>query len=583
MKDRRAPYFQATVATVLLALGVYLAGNNLVGLWDRDEPRYAQTAKQMLQSDPPDWVVPRLLDNVRTAKPIFIYWCQMAAMRLMGAGDFAARLPSGLAIAATLLVVGLTLLRFAGAERAFWAVLILACSGLVMAAGKMAITDGVLLLWITIAQICLFAVYSGKARWKTALVMWIAIALAALTKGPVVLGVSLMTMLTLAVVDSVRLAVARESRPFPGIQSPLWKKAIRWWPRTRPLMGLLVVAVICSPWLWLIHQRAPGFLSRAIGYDVITRIVEPLEGHKGRFGFYFVSLWGTYMPWSLLLPATFIVGWRNLRFRTVRFAFAAAVGPWVMFEILQTKLIHYVLPIFPPLAFLTADLLVRCLRGRQPDLHHRLRMLPVSIWAGAVALLAFGGFVPFVKLPFLPSGAFPESRAELLAPATVIALLGLGWAAFVWWLWWVKALRSAMLAMAGGMMLVIVTFYVFYLPRADFLWLPQWAAGVLQREGATAKGEALMLDYQEDSLPWYQGGTIRAIDRSFDFNRPDLWTPWFALTRQEWDRTPRLFRQSFAVVASRRGWDYADRGKIVELMVVRRRIAPEAEHAPGTE
>ena len=50
---------------ILAAAGVYLVGNGAVALWDRDEPRYAQTSRQMLQSG--DWVVPHYLDNVRTA------------------------------------------------------------------------------------------------------------------------------------------------------------------------------------------------------------------------------------------------------------------------------------------------------------------------------------------------------------------------------------------------------------------------------------------------------------------------------------------------------------------------------------
>ena len=53
------------------------------------------------------------------------------------------------------------------------------------------------------------------------------------------------------------------------------------------------------------------------------------------------------------------------------FALSAVVGAWGMFECFQTKLPHYLLPVFPPLAFLTADAIVRCLRGEHEDLTTR--------------------------------------------------------------------------------------------------------------------------------------------------------------------------------------------------------------------
>src|SRR5436190_21887256 len=96
------------------SLAVYLAGNARVSLWDRDEPRYAQTSRQMLRSG--DWVVPRLLDEVRTAKPIFIYWCQATSMKLFGDNDFAARLPSAIALTLTLVMVAVAVYRWTGRE-----------------------------------------------------------------------------------------------------------------------------------------------------------------------------------------------------------------------------------------------------------------------------------------------------------------------------------------------------------------------------------------------------------------------------------------------------------------------------------
>src|SRR5437762_2722371 len=142
------------ILVIIAAGALYLIGNDRVGLWDRDEPRYAQTSKQMLLSEPADWVVPRLLDKVRTAKPIFIYWCQAGAMWMLhSTGEFAARLPSAVAMIITLIVLGVAIGRNIGWQRAVWTAFILGTSGLVIAAAKMCITDSLLLLWITIAQI----------------------------------------------------------------------------------------------------------------------------------------------------------------------------------------------------------------------------------------------------------------------------------------------------------------------------------------------------------------------------------------------------------------------------------------------
>src|SRR6058998_848635 len=92
---------------ILAATAVYLMGNDRVPLWDRDEPRNAQAARQMLTSG--DWVVQRFLDKVRTAKPPFTAWCQASAMAAFGQTSFAARLPSAVAMTLTLMVIAIAL------------------------------------------------------------------------------------------------------------------------------------------------------------------------------------------------------------------------------------------------------------------------------------------------------------------------------------------------------------------------------------------------------------------------------------------------------------------------------------------
>ena len=198
------PGLRRLILLLLACAVVYLVGNRSVPLWDRDEPRFAQTSRQMLQSG--DWVVPRLYDAVRTAKPPLIYWLQASAMKVLGdrgpAGVFAARLPSSVAM---LLTPGLSgpgaVARRRARRHALWTVLILSSCVLVVLAAKAGLTDSVLLLFVTVAQLCLYAVWRGRGTWGVTVVMAVAIALALLTKGPVAVGVQAMTLLALGAVE----------------------------------------------------------------------------------------------------------------------------------------------------------------------------------------------------------------------------------------------------------------------------------------------------------------------------------------------------------------------------------------------
>ena len=106
------------------------------------------------------------------------------------------------------------------------------------------------------------------------------------------------------------------------------------------------------------------FPRTSISHDVVNRVRSGLENHTGPPGYYLATIWPFFLPWSLLLPLAAVVAWKNRRLPVVRFAMAAVLGPWLMFEIVRTKLPHYMLPTYPWLALLVADAIVRCLRGQ---------------------------------------------------------------------------------------------------------------------------------------------------------------------------------------------------------------------------
>ena len=544
------------VLLIAAVAGVYLVGNGRVGLFDRDEPRYAQTAKQMLQSDPPDWVVPRLLDQVRTAKPVFIYWCQATSMRFLGTNEFAARLPSAVAMVMTLCLLAAVLWRSVGPERAVWTVFIFATCGLVVAAAKMCITDSVLLLWIAIAQLCLCAIYHGRRSWGVVLTMWLAVGLAGLTKGPVVLGVQVTTLIVLACLD---LAAHWHS-------PTRWRDAFGWWKHTRPLVGIVLVAAIVAPWLWSIEQRSPGFLRQTILHDIWTRSMTPLEGHGGPPGFYLLTIWGTYFPWSLLLPTAATIAWKSRADSKIRFALAAVIGPWVMMEFVQTKLVHYVMPAFPALAFLTADALVRCIKGERDDLVRPIAVVVAGVWAVMVAL---AGSVPWVLV--YRHGSIGDMWPVLASMSVVGLIFGAG----VFNMFRRKQIAAAGLSMGLGMMAVAVWTFGIFLPRAEFMWVPKRVAAILHEHGGTKPGDVIMIDFTEDSLAYYQGGTIRRRDDDYLKATPlEQWPTWVVLTQGIYEDLPGRLRDRLEIVGRVRGWAYADGGRAVEVLVARK-LFPE--------
>jgi 4-amino-4-deoxy-L-arabinose transferase-like glycosyltransferase len=532
---------------LICAAAVYLIGNESVPLWDRDEPRYAQTSRQMLQSD--DWVVPRFLDQVRTAKPPFIYWCQANAMKLLRSdGAFAARLPSAIAMVATIGVLAWWLRGHVGRRRAIWCTFIFASSGLVIAAGKMCLTDSVLLLWVTVAQICLYEIMSGRGTWMVWIAMGAAVGCAGLTKGPVVLGVMGTTLVLYYILGWKRRERAR------GLHGVDWG---------RSGVAIAIIAIICAPWVLLIHHREPQFLPRILGHDVLNRISSGLEGHKGPPGYYLLLIWVTYFPWSLFLPGAIAYAWRHRGDRLTRFALASVIGPWVMFEIVQTKLPHYVLPIFPWLALLTARMLVYADRPVRMELRNKPFLLAVTLWCGIVTLLC----------------ASPMFASLLMPTASVIVMLSLAIAAvgFEWSRSVFMAFRRgkpllAGFAMGAGTLLIVGLAYGGFLPFVPDIQTSRRVAQILREEGATQLGSVIMIDYKEPSLAFYQGGTIReeSNDQYLAQTNPLLWPRWIVLTRRIWDSQPPEVRGQLEPIGAVNGWWYP-KGRRVEVLVVRKR------------
>lgn len=549
----RSPVFTA-ILIIAAAAAVYLVGNGRTSLLDRDEPRYAQCSRQMLQSG--DWVVPHLYDQIRAKKPPGIYWCQATAMRFLGDTAFAARLPSAIATVLTLALLGAVVARHVGPRHALWTIFVFASSALTIFTAKMAMTDAVLLFFTVVAQLCVYALWQRRGGWPAAVILSLAIGCGALVKGPFILGVLAGTLALLALLkwlDRRRPTEDARTAPPRGQSHPA--RVIAMW-----FVGIAIVAALVLPWLYLVNHREPRFLREAT-QEARQHLEQGGEGHVGPPGYHLVLVWGTYLPWSLLLTLAIGTAFKNRRDPRVRFALASALGTWVFVEILRTKLPHYILPAFPALAFLTADAIIRCLDGQSPA----LKSLGIRVAAGVIAVVAIAGSTApwwwlarrFHDVPWLP--------------LTVLGIVGVVYGSCVWFFFHTRRPFPALISMGVGALAMGAALFGVYLPHSQPLRLSIRVADVLKENRVVEPGQVLMLDYKEPSLGFYQGGTIREAKHSLPVVQDlDSAPPWLVMTREIWNQaTPEARARMQIVGAPLDGLNYSDSLRPTELLVVR--------------
>jgi len=361
--DRIAPLPIHLLLLFLLSGLLFFIGLGDMGLTDRDEGRNAGAGREMFASG--DLVTPTFNGELRVAKPVFLYWLMTASYHLFGVNEFAARFPSALFGIALIVMHYLFLARLRGPTVGLYGALMLLLNIEILALGRMAITDSVLIFFTTLSLygfwLGLHEPGSGR-HW-----MWGfygGMALATLTKGPIGFAVPLITAL-------LYLMATRRWRLF--------------WERGLPLAGTLLFFILAGPWyaaMFLIHGDA---YSTEAKVHTVGRFLAPMEGHGVGWWFYFPVLLLGFYPWSSFLPAGLYhayISWRAFRTQQSRphapseletaetahdeldwFMGFWIVGVFIFFSLSSTRLPHYIGPLFPACAILAASYWTRGLEN----------------------------------------------------------------------------------------------------------------------------------------------------------------------------------------------------------------------------
>jgi 4-amino-4-deoxy-L-arabinose transferase-like glycosyltransferase len=389
---------------ILLAAGMmYFTCLGTAALWDEDETWHASIAREMLDRN--DWVVPRFNGELFPDKPPLMFWNMIAGFGLFGISEIGARFFSAIfGVAAALLTYHLGR-RLFNERIGFWGGLIAASSIIFTVSARAATVDAALVCLTTAAFLCFVMIWGerkdkttkignwvfanrsislqksenqvGSGRFKTQFLFiayYALLGVAVLAKGPIGF---LLPMAALGLFLMIKNYRPKEAKVVEISKESGFGAAISRWDilgvakrilasffvslwQLRPVTGVLVTLAVALPWYVMVDLRTNGEWVRMFIYEsCVRRFTEPSLGHSGPIWYYLPAILIGFFPWSVFLGPTCVDIYRRLRegrpWRDGFVLLCCLIGGWFVFwSICSSKLPHYVLPIYPALALLTA-------------------------------------------------------------------------------------------------------------------------------------------------------------------------------------------------------------------------------------
>jgi 4-amino-4-deoxy-L-arabinose transferase-like glycosyltransferase len=461
---------------VCLCLALWLPGFFTLPPGDRDESRFAQATRQMIQSG--DYV--RIMNGTeaRNRKPVGIYWLQIpfvVAAQELGLGHknpiWPYRLPSLLgAIAAVLATFDIALTLTADRRTAVLAGGMLAGAVILTVESHIAKTDAALLGATSWAIAVLARAWMGRNLGRAeAALFWLAAGLGILIKGPIapmVAGLCILTLVT-------------------------WARSGAWLRPLRPAWGVPLMMVVVMPWFIAIERATHGaFLAQSVGGDLGSKLAGGSESHGGFFGEHLLLLPLLAFPSGFAIISALPATWRGRGAPAAKFLLAWTLPSWLVFELTPTKLPHYTLPLYPALCIAAASWHYAQTRHPPRWLGYVAR---AGVWLSA-AVLGCGGLALAVALrgpwwfalPAIPAAAAAAWFADRQHP-------------------WPALLAAIPL---------YATILFLTLPNIEALWIAPRIEAALRRDwpGWNPNGTGLAVaGYAEPSLMFETGTDTRLL------------------------------------------------------------------------
>ena len=418
---------------VLVCAALFFGMLNMRTLWETDEARYAEIAREMVEAPSWEWwVVPRLNYVKYMEKPPLSYWTTAIFFKFFGINDYSARLTPALFGTLSLMLAFLLGRAMWTGRAGFFTGVCLACSVMFALLSRILLVDMVLCFGIVLAIYGLWAITQEKGWGVYA--FWIGCAIGFLTKGLLGPGLAgLASVLYLLISGQYRMLI----------------RLFNW-------RGIALFAVLVLPWLISAAILEDGFIKYFFWDEQFGRLATNVHQRHEPFYYYFGIVPAGFAPWIVLLPWALWktwpgAAWRSPQNRPWLLAVVWFGSYFVFLTLSQSKMLHYALPMMPPLALLMGRALASLgetgWRGEAGSfLAYSIDALAVLLLVAGAALVAAPQFIPDVGYDhfglLIITGPVALGLAALLchllrhrawvavaAPLAVFAMLAVVWTA----------------------------------------------------------------------------------------------------------------------------------------------------------
>jgi 4-amino-4-deoxy-L-arabinose transferase-like glycosyltransferase len=424
MTNERNDILKHLILLLIVLIPLFSLGISNHGLWTADEPRVAEIGREMAETG--NWAVPTLNRKPFLEEPPLYYGVLALTFKAFGVSDKAARIPSAFFAFASVLVLFFTAHLLFGSRVALIAGLVLATTGEYFRVAHWIIVDGALTFFIMSAMGLFIAGYLSEDNRKKLLhyiLLYISCTFAFYTKGFIGIVIPGLTVL-------VFLAVERNLREL--LKMRIW-------------LGLLIFIIMTLPWFVALWQQAGmehlkvffvhNHLQRFLPAGMAGNLSGSVSGHHSPFYYYLTGFPTGFLPWSILLIPVFYYAFLKpgqssnpdaASQKGRLFAKCWFFSGIIFLSAASTKRTLYLMPIFAPMAILTAAYINSTMTSQGLN-----RIGKVFLWVFNVFLLIIGiAMMPAyfsIKEEFLAgvSSSFFAAALFVSIIVTAISLAGI--------------------------------------------------------------------------------------------------------------------------------------------------------------